>query len=168
VALIRVSRTLGQQCPPIGQRNRLPEFPDHALQSELRTSARPEVTRDNMGHANIGVTQNVYGRSWWRNGSRRSHEQSMSFSPNWSPNWGPRTQPLSQVERIGRGKRIRTSAPWSRTKSRSKYECFIWRRLGTTKLTFSPPHLYRSCTEITYSRGSTGSLSSASTPKVHS
>jgi integrase len=31
----------------------------------LRTGARPEVTRDNMGHANIDVTQNVYGRSWW-------------------------------------------------------------------------------------------------------
>ena len=31
----------------------------------LRTGARPEVTRDNMGHANIDLTQNVYGRSWW-------------------------------------------------------------------------------------------------------
>ena len=31
----------------------------------LRTGARPEVTRDNMGHATIDVTQNVYGRSWW-------------------------------------------------------------------------------------------------------
>jgi integrase len=31
----------------------------------LRTGARPEVTRDNMGHANIDVTQNVYGRRWW-------------------------------------------------------------------------------------------------------
>jgi integrase len=31
----------------------------------LRAGARPDVTRDNMGHANIDVTQNVYGRSWW-------------------------------------------------------------------------------------------------------
>ncbi len=31
----------------------------------LRTGARPEVARDNIGHANIDVTQNVYGRSWW-------------------------------------------------------------------------------------------------------
>jgi hypothetical protein len=31
----------------------------------VTTGARPEVTRDNMGHANIDVTQNVYGRSWW-------------------------------------------------------------------------------------------------------
>ncbi len=31
----------------------------------LRQGARPEVVRDNMGHANIGVTQNVYGKSWW-------------------------------------------------------------------------------------------------------
>jgi hypothetical protein len=25
----------------------------------------PEVVRDNMGHANIDVTQNVYGKSGW-------------------------------------------------------------------------------------------------------
>lgn len=31
----------------------------------LRAGARPEVVRDNMGHANIDVTQNVYGKSWW-------------------------------------------------------------------------------------------------------
>ena len=31
----------------------------------LRGGARPEVVRDNMGHANIDVTQNVYGKSWW-------------------------------------------------------------------------------------------------------
>ena len=31
----------------------------------LREDARPEVVRDNMGHANIDMTQNVYGKSWW-------------------------------------------------------------------------------------------------------
>ncbi len=31
----------------------------------LRTGTRPEVTRDNMGHANIVVTQNAYRRNWW-------------------------------------------------------------------------------------------------------
>jgi integrase len=31
----------------------------------LREGARPQVVRDNMGHANIDVTQNVYGKSWW-------------------------------------------------------------------------------------------------------
>jgi hypothetical protein len=31
----------------------------------LRQGACPEVVRDNMGHANIDVTQNVYGKSWW-------------------------------------------------------------------------------------------------------
>jgi hypothetical protein len=31
----------------------------------LREGARPEIVRDNMGHANIDVTQNVYGKSWW-------------------------------------------------------------------------------------------------------
>jgi len=29
----------------------------------LREGARPEVVRDNMGYANIDVTQNVYGKS---------------------------------------------------------------------------------------------------------
>jgi hypothetical protein len=31
----------------------------------VREGARLEVVRDNMGHANIDVTQNVYGKSWW-------------------------------------------------------------------------------------------------------
>ena len=31
----------------------------------LREGAEPEVLRDNMGHANIDVTQNVYGKSLW-------------------------------------------------------------------------------------------------------
>jgi hypothetical protein len=30
----------------------------------LREGARPEVVRDILGHANIDVTQNVYGKSW--------------------------------------------------------------------------------------------------------
>ena len=31
----------------------------------LREGARPEIVRDILGHANIGVTQNIYGKSWW-------------------------------------------------------------------------------------------------------
>jgi len=31
----------------------------------LRESARPEIGRDNVGHANIDVTQIVYGTNWW-------------------------------------------------------------------------------------------------------
>jgi len=30
-----------------------------------RAGARPEVMRDNMGHSDVDVTQNVYGKSWW-------------------------------------------------------------------------------------------------------
>jgi integrase len=30
-----------------------------------RTGARPEVTRDNMGHSDVDVTLNVYSHSWW-------------------------------------------------------------------------------------------------------
>jgi integrase len=29
------------------------------------TGVRPEVTRDNMGHATIDVIQNVYNKTWW-------------------------------------------------------------------------------------------------------
>jgi hypothetical protein len=28
-------------------------------------AARPEVVRDILGHSNIDVTQNIYGKSWW-------------------------------------------------------------------------------------------------------
>ena len=31
----------------------------------LRGGATPEIVRDILGHANIDVTQNVYGKSWW-------------------------------------------------------------------------------------------------------
>jgi hypothetical protein len=31
----------------------------------LRQGARPELVRDILGHANIDVTQNVYGKCWW-------------------------------------------------------------------------------------------------------
>jgi integrase len=31
----------------------------------LRIGARAEVVRDNMGHSDVDVTQNIYGKSWW-------------------------------------------------------------------------------------------------------
>jgi integrase len=31
---------------------------------KLREGATPEIVRDILGHANIDVTQNVYGTSW--------------------------------------------------------------------------------------------------------
>jgi hypothetical protein len=31
----------------------------------LRGGARREIVRDILGHVNIDVTQNVYGKSWW-------------------------------------------------------------------------------------------------------
>src|SRR6201993_5010327 len=49
----------------------LPETVDfrsfRTMHSSLMSSAgvRPEVTRDNMGHATVDVTQNVYNRTWW-------------------------------------------------------------------------------------------------------
>jgi len=31
----------------------------------LREGARPELVRNNMGHANIRRDHNLYGKSWW-------------------------------------------------------------------------------------------------------
>jgi integrase len=39
----------------------------------LREGARPEMVRNNMGHANIDVTQNVYGKSWWEEPLEGAH-----------------------------------------------------------------------------------------------
>jgi len=74
----------------------------------LREGARPEVVRDNMGHANIDVTQNVYGKSWWeervdavtraveavttatQNAEKEPKQgQSESLSNEWVPLWVP-------------------------------------------------------------------------------
>jgi hypothetical protein len=38
------------------------------------------VTRDNMGHANIDVTQNVYNRTWWE---ERVEAVSMAAATVW-------------------------------------------------------------------------------------
>jgi hypothetical protein len=49
----------------------LPETVDfrsfRTMHSSLMSSVgvRPEVTRDNMGHSTVDVTQNVYNRTWW-------------------------------------------------------------------------------------------------------
>ena len=39
------------------------------MHSSLMSSVgvRPEVTRNNMGHATVDVTQNVYNRTWGKN-----------------------------------------------------------------------------------------------------
>ena len=80
----------------------------------LREGARPEVVRDNMGHANIDVTQNVYGKSWWeervdavtraveavsaaaQNAEKEAKEakqdQPESVSNEWVPLWVPQQE----------------------------------------------------------------------------
>ena len=52
------------------------------MHSSLMSSAgaRPEVTRDNMGHANIDVTQNVYNKTWWE---ERVESVSMAAASVW-------------------------------------------------------------------------------------
>jgi integrase len=79
----------------------------------LREGARPEVVRDNMGHGNIDVTQNVYGKSWWEERvdavtraveavsaasenaekAEAKKDQSESFNNEWVPLWVPRQEP---------------------------------------------------------------------------
>ena len=78
----------------------------------LREGARPEVVRDNMGHANIDVTQNVYGKSWWEERvdavtraveavsaasenaekAEAKRDQSEPFNNEWVPLWVPRQE----------------------------------------------------------------------------
>jgi hypothetical protein len=52
------------------------------MHSSLMSSigVRPEVTRDNMGHANVDVTQNVYNRTWWED---RVEAVSMAAATVW-------------------------------------------------------------------------------------
>ena len=52
------------------------------MHSSLMSSVgvRPEVTRDNMGHANIDVTQNVYNKTWWE---ERVEAVSMAAASVW-------------------------------------------------------------------------------------
>jgi hypothetical protein len=45
---------------------------------------RPEVTRDNMGHANVDVTQNVYNRTWWE---ERAQAVSLAAATVWREFW---------------------------------------------------------------------------------
>jgi hypothetical protein len=45
----------------------------------LREGARPEVVRDNMGHANIDVTQNVSGESGWEEFSKERTDTCHDF-----------------------------------------------------------------------------------------
>jgi len=76
----------------------------------LREGARPEVVRDNMGHANIDVTQNVYGKSWWEErvdavtraveavsaaaqiAKEAKQDQPESVNNEWVPFWVPRQE----------------------------------------------------------------------------
>ena len=76
----------------------------------LREGARPEVVRDNMGHANIDVTQNVYGKSWWEErvdavtraveavsaasekAEKAKKDQPESFNNEWVPLWVPQQE----------------------------------------------------------------------------
>jgi integrase len=52
------------------------------MHSSLMSSVgvRPEVTRDNMGHANFDVTQNVYNKTWWE---ERVEAVSMAAATVW-------------------------------------------------------------------------------------
>ena len=62
---------LNRQLKPTIKKLGLPPSVDfrsfRTMHSSLMSSigVRPEVTRDNMGHATVDVTQNVYNRTWW-------------------------------------------------------------------------------------------------------
>lgn len=62
---------LRRRLKPTVERLGLPATVDfrsfRTMHSSLMSSVgvRPEVTRDNMGHSTVDVTQNVYTRTWW-------------------------------------------------------------------------------------------------------
>jgi integrase len=62
---------LRRQLKPAVKKLGLPSTMDfrsfRTMHSSLMSSVgvRPEVTRDNMGHATVDVTQNVYNKTWW-------------------------------------------------------------------------------------------------------
>jgi integrase len=74
------------------------------MHSSLMSSVgvRPEVTRDNMGHATVDVTKNVYNKTWWEERRRRKClRQCKSF---WK---APISRQSSKfLIRNGRGERI--------------------------------------------------------------
>jgi integrase len=77
---------LRRQLKPTAKKLSLPRTVDfrsfRTMHSSLMSSAgvRPEVTRDNMGHANIDVTQNVYNKTWWE---ERVEAVSMAAASVW-------------------------------------------------------------------------------------
>ena len=77
---------LRRQLKPIVKKLGLPASVDfrsfRTMHSSLMSSigVRPEVTRDNMGHANVDVTQNVYNRTWWE---ERVEAVSMAAATVW-------------------------------------------------------------------------------------
>jgi integrase len=77
---------LRRQLKPTIKKLGLPASTDfrsfRTMHSSLMSSigVRPEVTRDNMGHANIDVTQNVYNRTWWE---ERVEAVSMAAATVW-------------------------------------------------------------------------------------
>jgi integrase len=52
------------------------------MHSSLMSSVgvRPEVTRDNMGHSTVDVTQNVYNKTWWE---ERAEAVSLAAASVW-------------------------------------------------------------------------------------
>jgi integrase len=77
---------LRRQLKPTAKKLGLPATLDfrsfRTMHSSLMSSigVRPEVTRDNMGHATVDVTQNVYNKTWWE---ERVEAVSMAAASVW-------------------------------------------------------------------------------------
>jgi integrase len=77
---------LRRQLKPIVKQLGLPATVDfrsfRTMHSSLMSSVgvRPEITRDNMGHATVDVTQNVYNKTWWE---ERAEAVSMAAASVW-------------------------------------------------------------------------------------
>ena len=77
---------LRRQLKPTAKKLGLPATVDfrsfRTMHSSLMSSVgvRPEVTRDNMGHSTVDVTQNVYNKTWWE---ERVEAVSMAAASVW-------------------------------------------------------------------------------------
>jgi hypothetical protein len=104
-----------------------------------------------MGHANIDVTQNVYGRRWWEERVEAvTGTVAAVFPQDWSPHWSPPDSGFCLSDcKDWSGREDSNLRPPSPELQKSNSKCLIWCRLGVQEgLSFSALQTYRSCTEM--------------------
>jgi len=86
----------------------------------LREGARPEIVRDNLGHANTDVTQIVYSKSWWE-------ERVDAVSQAVEAVTMPLEMPRKEEKRINLNGRRQCFLIWGAAAQTSSIEWFVGR-----------------------------------------